>query len=95
MIARLKSFCFLHSQFSILNSRRLRSVNILILSPYPPYPPYGGGAMRIYQIIRGLAARHAVTCLTFLAGGARPAAAQPAAAGHDDADVAIARYGAA
>jgi glycosyltransferase involved in cell wall biosynthesis len=40
-------------------------VNILILSPYSPYPPYGGGAMRIYQIIRGLAARHTVTCLTF------------------------------
>lgn len=40
-------------------------MNILILSPYPPYPPYGGGAMRIYQIIRGLAQRHDVTCLTF------------------------------
>jgi glycosyltransferase involved in cell wall biosynthesis len=40
-------------------------VHILILSPYPPYPPYGGGAMRIYQLIRGLAAHHTVTCLTF------------------------------
>jgi glycosyltransferase involved in cell wall biosynthesis len=40
-------------------------MNILLLSPYPPYPPYGGGTMRVYQIIRGLAARHRVTCLTF------------------------------
>ncbi len=40
-------------------------MNILILSPYPPYPPYGGGTMRIYQMVRGLAARHTVTCLTF------------------------------
>src|SRR5687768_12750434 len=61
----LTSRSFLHSSFFILNSRRLRPVNILILSPYPPYPPHGGGTMRIYQIIRGLAARHNVTCLTF------------------------------
>ena len=40
-------------------------MNILILSPYPPYPPHGGGTMRIYQLIRGLAAQHEVTCLTF------------------------------
>jgi polysaccharide biosynthesis protein PslH len=40
-------------------------MNILLLSPYPPYPPYGGGTMRIYQIARGLARRHRVTCLTF------------------------------
>ena len=40
-------------------------MNILILSPYPPYPPYGGGTMRIYQLVRGLARRHRVTCLTF------------------------------
>jgi polysaccharide biosynthesis protein PslH len=42
-------------------------VKILILSPYPPYPPHGGGTMRIYQLIRGLAARHELTCLTFAA----------------------------
>ena len=35
------------------------------MSPYPPYPPYGGGTMRIYQLVRGLAQRHAITCLTF------------------------------
>lgn len=39
--------------------------NILLLSPYPPYPPYGGGTMRIYQLLRGLAQRHSVTCLSF------------------------------
>ena len=40
-------------------------MNILILSPYPPYPPHGGGTMRIYQLVRGLAARHDLTCLSF------------------------------
>jgi polysaccharide biosynthesis protein PslH len=40
-------------------------VKILILSPYPPYPPHGGGTMRIYQIVRGLAERHDLTCLSF------------------------------
>lgn len=40
-------------------------MKILILSPYPPYPPHGGGTMRIYQIIRGLAQRYDVTCVTF------------------------------
>jgi glycosyltransferase involved in cell wall biosynthesis len=52
-------------------------MNILILSPYPPYPPYGGGTMRIYQIIRGLSARHAVTCLTFAPDAAAEQAMQP------------------
>jgi polysaccharide biosynthesis protein PslH len=40
-------------------------MKILLLSPYPPYPPYGGGTMRIYQLLRGLAERHEVTCLSF------------------------------
>jgi glycosyltransferase involved in cell wall biosynthesis len=44
---------------------RNRAVKILILSPYPPYPPHGGGTMRIYQIMRGLAAHHDLTCLSF------------------------------
>ena len=39
---------------------------MLILSPYPPYPPHGGGTMRIYQLIRGLAREHDVTCLSFV-----------------------------
>jgi sugar transferase (PEP-CTERM/EpsH1 system associated) len=40
-------------------------MNILILSPYPPYPPRSGGALRIYNLLLGLAQRHRVTCLTF------------------------------
>jgi glycosyltransferase involved in cell wall biosynthesis len=41
-------------------------VKILVLSPYPPYPPHGGGTMRIYQLIRGLARNHDLTCLSFV-----------------------------
>src|SRR5262249_33298046 len=52
-------------------------MNMLILSPYPPYPPYGGGTMRIYQLVRGLAARHAVTCLTFAPDAAAERALAP------------------
>ncbi|HWQ15724.1 MAG TPA: glycosyltransferase family 4 protein [Roseiflexaceae bacterium] len=52
-------------------------MNILILSPYPPYPPHGGGTMRVYQILRGLAARHTVTCLTFAADEAADRALEP------------------
>ncbi|GAB4188527.1 MAG: glycosyltransferase [Roseiflexaceae bacterium] len=52
-------------------------MDILILSPYPPYPPHGGGTMRIYQIIRGLAARHRVTCLTFAPDAAAERALEP------------------
>lgn len=52
-------------------------MNILLLSPYPPFPPHGGGTMRIYQIARGLAARHAVTCLTFAPNEAAEQALAP------------------
>jgi glycosyltransferase involved in cell wall biosynthesis len=52
-------------------------MNILMLAPYPPYPPYGGGAMRIYQLVRGLAARHTVTCLTFAPDAAAEQALAP------------------
>src|SRR5215218_10251005 len=52
-------------------------MNILILAPYPPYPPYGGGAMRIYQLVRGLAARHDVTCLSFAPDAAAEQALAP------------------
>jgi glycosyltransferase involved in cell wall biosynthesis len=38
---------------------------ILLLAPYPPYPPRGGGALRIYNLLKGLAARHDVTLLAF------------------------------
>jgi glycosyltransferase involved in cell wall biosynthesis len=52
-------------------------VNILILSPYPPYPPHGGGTMRIYQLIRGLAAHHTVTCLAFAPDASAERALEP------------------
>lgn len=40
-------------------------MNILLLCPYPPYPPRSGGALRIYNLLLGLAHRHDVCCLTF------------------------------
>lgn len=52
-------------------------MNILVLSPYPPYPPHGGGTMRIYQLVRGLAARHNVTCLAFSPSEQADAALEP------------------
>lgn len=52
-------------------------MKILILAPYPPYPPHGGGTMRIYQIVRGLAERHDVTCLSFAADQAAEQALAP------------------
>lgn len=52
-------------------------MHILILAPYAPYPPHGGGTMRIYQIVRGLAQHHTVTCLTFAADTATEAALAP------------------
>jgi glycosyltransferase involved in cell wall biosynthesis len=52
-------------------------MKILILSPYPPYPPHGGGTMRIYQLLRGLAERHEVTCLSFAGGAAAERALAP------------------
>jgi glycosyltransferase involved in cell wall biosynthesis len=55
----------------------LHFVRILFLSPYPPYPPHGGGTMRIYQLVRGLAARHDVTCLSFAPNTAAEQALAP------------------
>ena len=52
-------------------------MKILLLAPYPPYPPRGGGAMRTYQIIRGLAQRHTLTCLTFVPDAAAEQALAP------------------
>src|SRR5688500_18629863 len=40
-------------------------MRILFLAPYPPYPPRSGGALRIFNLLKGLAARHEVWCLTF------------------------------
>ena len=62
-------------QFEICNSEY--AVKILILSPYPPYPPHGGGTMRIYQLVRGLAAQHNVTCLSFVPDAAAEQALAP------------------
>ena len=52
-------------------------MKLLVLSPYSPYPPHGGGTMRIYQLVRGLAARHDLTCLTFVPGSAAADALAP------------------
>lgn len=41
-------------------------MNILVLTPYAPWPPYGGGTMRMYHLIRGLAAHNQVTSLSFV-----------------------------
>ncbi|HMP39691.1 MAG TPA: glycosyltransferase family 4 protein [Roseiflexaceae bacterium] len=52
-------------------------MKILLLAPYPPFPPHGGGSMRIYQIARGLAAHHDLSCLTFAVDPAAEAAMAP------------------
>jgi polysaccharide biosynthesis protein PslH len=52
-------------------------MRILFLSPYPPFPPRGGGALRIWNLLRGVAAHHDVTCLTFAPNAAAVAALAP------------------
>lgn len=52
-------------------------MHILFLAPYPPYPPRSGGALRVYNLLRGLADQHAVTCLTFVPDAAAVAALEP------------------
>lgn len=52
-------------------------MRILLLSPYPPYPPRSGGALRIYHLLKGLAAHHQVTLLTFAPNSAAVAALAP------------------
>jgi sugar transferase (PEP-CTERM/EpsH1 system associated) len=54
-----------------------RPLNILLLSPYPPYPPRSGGALRIYNLLLGLAQQHRVTCLTFAPNAAAVMALEP------------------
>ena len=44
-------------------------MKILIITPQLPYPPRQGTTIRNYNLIRGLAAHHAVDLLTFLAPG--------------------------
>lgn len=52
-------------------------MKILVLSPYPPYPPRGGGALRVYNLVRGLAGRHEVTLLSFAPDAAAVAGMAP------------------
>ena len=41
-------------------------MRILMLTPYLPYPPYGGGCIRMLELIRLLRARHEVTVVSFI-----------------------------
>jgi polysaccharide biosynthesis protein PslH len=52
-------------------------MRILLLSPYPPFPARGGGALRIFNLMAGLSARHRVTCLSFAPDAAAVAAMAP------------------
>ena len=52
-------------------------MKILLLAPYPPYPPRGGGALRVYHLAKGLAARHDLTLLSFAPDAAAAAAMAP------------------
>ncbi len=52
-------------------------MRILFLCPYPPYPPHSGGMLRMYHLLRGLARRHTVYCLTFASDPAAVAALAP------------------
>jgi sugar transferase (PEP-CTERM/EpsH1 system associated) len=47
-------------------------VKILFLTPQVPYPPQQGAALRNWGLISGLAARHKVAALSFLAPGQFP-----------------------
>ncbi|HAJ35623.1 MAG TPA: glycosyl transferase family 1 [Chloroflexi bacterium] len=44
-------------------------MNLLVVTPQLPYPPRQGTTIRNYNLIRGLAQRHEVDLLTFLAPG--------------------------
>ncbi len=52
-------------------------MRILMLAPYPPFPPRGGGALRSFSLLRGLAPRHDVTLLAFAPDAAAVAALAP------------------
>lgn len=52
-------------------------MQILALAPYPPYPPRGGGALRIFHLLRILAQHHRVTLLTFAPDAAAAQALSP------------------
>ncbi|GIK54341.1 MAG: glycosyltransferase [Chloroflexi bacterium] len=44
-------------------------MNLLLLTPQLPYPPHQGTSLRNFHIIRGLAAEHEITLLSFLEEG--------------------------
>lgn len=44
-------------------------MNVLVVTPQLPYPPRQGTTIRNYNLIRGLAQRHTIDLLTFLAPG--------------------------
>jgi sugar transferase (PEP-CTERM/EpsH1 system associated) len=52
-------------------------VNVLFLTPQVFYPPRQGAALRNWGLISGLAARHDVAVLSFLAAGQSPEPADP------------------
>jgi polysaccharide biosynthesis protein PslH len=52
-------------------------MKMLLLSPYPPYPPRSGGALRIYNLLVGLARYHEIWLLTFAPDAAAAAALAP------------------
>jgi sugar transferase (PEP-CTERM/EpsH1 system associated) len=52
-------------------------MRLLLLAPYPPYPPRSGGALRVYNLLRGLAQRHEVWCLSFAPDAAAVQALAP------------------
>jgi glycosyltransferase involved in cell wall biosynthesis len=52
-------------------------MRVLLLSPYPPFPPRGGGALRIFNLLKGLAPRHDVTLLSFAPDAAAVAGLAP------------------
>lgn len=52
-------------------------MKILIVTPQAPYPPRQGTTIRNYNLIRGLAQRHEVDLLTFLAPGEVVVAGNP------------------
>jgi glycosyltransferase involved in cell wall biosynthesis len=47
-------------------------MRILFLSAWHPWPPDNGSKLRVYHLLRALAARHAVTLLSFAWDTARP-----------------------
>lgn len=51
-------------------------MNVLVLTPQLPYPPHQGTTLRNYHILRGLAADHALTLLSYVEPGQQTTAAE-------------------